>query len=61
MTHYCVLETTIRLHNGKGCVRERNVALCMAKEGTLVTNARKVSCPKCKELLCERARLEKNA
>lgn len=61
MTHYCVLETTIRLRNGKGYVRERNVALCEAKKGMLVTNARKVSCLKCKELLRERARLEKNA
>lgn len=53
LQHYGVLETRIRLINGKGSIRERPVRLCKPKlsKGGLVYNRRKVTCPACKALL----------
>lgn len=55
LRHYGVLETRIRLINGKGSIRERPVRLCVPKSsrGEIVYNKRKVTCPACKAILKE--------
>lgn len=45
--HMAVIETTIRLVNGKGKVMDRAYALCGARRGDADGRESKVTCPAC--------------
>jgi hypothetical protein len=49
--HYLIVETRIRLVNGRGSIKEEDLALCGAERGMACGTKAKVTCPECKKLL----------